>query len=145
MYRSASSLVFTAVSTTSGPVLSGYRLVELQCGQVAMIIDGLHLHFMVLPEQLIAALYQRLERQDALLEAQAKQIAALEVELREWKAGATGSTNRQRRCVRGAKPAKDQQETPCWTKEGALYNSGAHSQDGQRCSQPAWHHVGRLP
>lgn len=67
------------------------------------------------PEQLNAILLQRLERLEELLVAKTNQIAAqgqrierLEAELREWKSGSVGPTNRQRRRVKGAKPAKDQ-------------------------------------
>ena len=60
------------------------------------------------PEQLNAVLLQRLERLEALLVAKSDRIAALETELREWKSGSVGPTNRQRRRVKGAKPAKHQ-------------------------------------
>jgi len=66
------------------------------------------------PEQLNAVLLQRLERLEALLVAKTNQIAAqgqqierLEAELRDWKSGSVGPTNRQRRRVKGAKPARD--------------------------------------
>ena len=60
------------------------------------------------PEQLNAILLDRIQKQDALIAAQSDRIAALETELREWKSGSVGPTNRQRRRVKGAKPAKHQ-------------------------------------
>ena len=59
------------------------------------------------PEPLNAVLLQRLERLEDLLIAKDERIERLKAELREWKSGSVGPTNRQRRRVRGAKPAKD--------------------------------------
>ena len=74
------------------------------------------------PDQLNRILLEQIKKQNALIADQADRIAALEAELREWKSGAAGPTNRQRRRVRGAKPAKDQpdpnKKRPAGRKKG---------------------------
>ena len=61
-------------------------------------------------DQLTAALFERIERLEALLLAKDEQLQNLRAELEEWKAGVRGPQNRQkgRRRVRGARSAKDQ-------------------------------------
>lgn len=63
-------------------------------------------------DQLTAALFERIERLEALLLAKDEQIQSLRAELEEWKSGIRGPNHRQRgrRRVRGARSAKEQPE-----------------------------------
>ncbi|MEL6343838.1 MAG: IS66 family transposase [Myxococcota bacterium] len=79
-------------------------------------------------DQVTAALFQRIERLEALVTQQAAQIVELETELKEWRSGIrVRGKQRKRRRVRGARDAKDAQK-----KGEDVGKRGAGRKDGHK-------------